>query len=62
MDLMSSPRAVRLVRALVNELIKHETLGGADVRRVLREADRLQIGDKRDLTGVMVSGRRRPFG
>ncbi|HEU5279978.1 MAG TPA: hypothetical protein VFU26_13890 [Gaiellaceae bacterium] len=53
-DLLQRPRALRLVRALADELIRHETLGGADVRRVLERAERrgafpereLQMGDR----------------
>jgi hypothetical protein len=45
-ELLQHPRALRLVRILADELMRHETLGGEDVRRVLerageREPDRL---------------------
>jgi hypothetical protein len=41
-DLLQRPRAVRLVRALADELMRHETLGGEDVRRVLERAETRQ--------------------
>jgi hypothetical protein len=51
-DLLEHRRALRLVRALADELIRHETLGGEDVRRVLERAD------GRDLTRSARCGRR----
>jgi hypothetical protein len=39
-DLLQQPRVLRLVRVLADELIRHETLGGADVCRVLEPSNR----------------------
>lgn len=58
-NLLRHPRALRLVRALADELLRHETLGGEDVRRVLERADTRQARsdrvNERDLyTGVAI--------
>jgi hypothetical protein len=49
------PRALRLVRALADELMRHETLGGGDVRRVLERADERRAGTQSDVfAGVAI--------
>lgn len=43
-ELLQQPCVLRLVRVLADELIREETLGGADVRLVLEQADKKRSG------------------